>query len=221
MMNTTKSTMTINKRRSFWRILSDAIIEFILWISRVRIRTENMEAIPQDGKFLLVANHVSMFDPIVVLKLMKKYHMLFVSKPENFRIPIGGFLMKKCGFISIDRENARNAIQSIYAAAEIIREDGCPMGVYPEGTRNKEPEKGLLPFHNGVFKIAKRAEAPIVVAVTENTDHVSKNWPWKRTEVVFSVIDVINRENASSQNDRMLGERIRADMEEKLYGQAI
>lgn len=64
--------------------------------------------------------------------------------------------------MAIDRENPRNALLTIEKAAKLIESDEVSIGIYPEGTRSKECV--LLPFHNGVFKIAQKASVPIVVA---------------------------------------------------------
>lgn len=197
---------------SFWRKVFDALCSFAVWVSRVRVITEGTEKIP-NTPFLLVSNHRSSYDPIILNALLKKFHVRFISKPENFKIPIAGFLMKKCGFLAIDRESPRNAMKTILAAAEIISDEKVPVVVYPEGTRNKDPENGLLPFHNGVVKIAKRADAPIVVAVAIGTEKVKENWPWKRTEVHLKIVDILDAEYTKHHNDREIGERVRASME--------
>ena len=204
--------MSSEKKRSFWRALLDGLASFILWICNVRVRIEGKELLPEDGRFLLVSNHLSAFDPIVLIHLLKKRGMLFVSKPENFKIPIAGFLMKKSGFLAIDRDNARNAIGTIYEAADYLAADSGPVVIYPEGTRNKTPGNGLLPFHNGVFKIAKRAKAPVVVTVVTGTDKVKDGAPFKRTGVALKILDVIDSQYVSQHNDKDTGDRAYAAM---------
>ena len=78
------------------------------------------------------------------------------------KIPAVGQFLHKAGFMGIDRENDRAALRTILAAAEYIKQDIASVGAYPEGTRNRG--EGLLPFRDGVFKIAQKAHAPIVVA---------------------------------------------------------
>ena len=83
---------------------------------------------------------------------LRKEKLIFVSKPENWNIPIAGRLAVRCCFRTIDRENARNALRTIQDCARLLDEKAGPVVIYPEGTRSKTGE--LLPFHNGVFKIA-------------------------------------------------------------------
>lgn len=200
---------TMNKnRRSFWRWLLDVLSSVAIWVSRISLKAEGLEKLPDDGKFLLVSNHVSAYDPVILLHLLKKYRMMFISKPENFDIPIAGFLMKKSGFLAIDRENPRNALKIIYDAADFITAKECPAVIYPEGTRNKAPENGLLPFHSGVFKIAKRAGVPVVVAASCGTEQISRNWPLKKSKVRLKIAAVLDADEISSHNDKEISERV-------------
>lgn len=216
----TRIRMKMKTKRSVWRWLTDLISTLVLFVSRISVRAEGLELLPENGTFLMVSNHLSAFDPIVLLHLLKKYRMLFVSKPENFNIPIGGWLMKKSGFLAIDRENPRNAIKVIYRAAELMTETGCPMMIYPEGTRNTTPEEGLLPFHGGVFKIAKRAEAPVVVALSAGTDKVSTVWP-RKSKVSLKILGVLDSEFICSHNDREISECVREMMESALSAAVV
>lgn len=139
-------------------------IRWALPFLRCRMRVEGLEKLP-DEPFLLVGNHVSNLDPMLAIAAMPRRRLAFVSKPENFRYPIAGALIRHAAFLAIDRENPRNAVATIHQAAQTVQQGIC-MGIYPEGTRNKSGE-GLLPFHAGSFKIAKLAHCPIVVAAVQ------------------------------------------------------
>ena len=131
--------------------------------------------------------------------------MGFVSKEGNFHIPIMGRLIRRCSCLSIDRSDPRKAIRSIYQAADILK-SGISMGVYPEGTRSKGGV--LLPFHTGVFKIAKRAGAPIVVIALDGSEKIHKNYPFRRSYVRFRMAAVLNAETVAHANDRELGVKV-------------
>ena len=70
------------------------------------------------------------------------------------------------------------------------------MAVYPEGTRNYGD--GLLPFHSGVFKIAQKANVPVVICGIKGADQIRRNFPLHRSDVFFEVLDVIPAEKAKS-----------------------
>ena len=151
-----------------------------------------MEKFP-DEPFVLVSNHLSNFDPVVVLAKVKGRKIAFISKPSNFKIPIAGPYVHLAGFLAIDRENAMRAMRTIKRAAELVVSEQMIMGIYPEGTRNKSGE-GLLEFKEGAFLLAKRANAPVVVITTKGTHNLGKSMLIKSTKVELEVIEVIDKE---------------------------
>ena len=143
--------------------------------------------------------------------MLKDYDLAFISKAENFRIPIFGRIIRKCCFMAIDRENPRNAIKTIEKAAGLIEKDEVSVAVYPESTRSKECV--LLPFHNGVFKIAQKANVPIVICALTNSNAIKKNMFRRRTDVYLDVIDVLQPESFSAEKTLEIGEQTRTIME--------
>ena len=140
----------------------------------------------------------------------KERNLAFVSKAENFRIPIFGRIIRRCCFMAIDRENPRNALLTIEKAAKLIASDEVSIGIYPEGTRSKECV--LLPFHNGVFKIAQKASVPIVVASIQGTEQIHKNWYRRRSDVQFRIIETIPTEFVSANRTSAIGERVHNEL---------
>ena len=129
---------------------------------------------------------------------------------ENMHLPVINKFMHRICCIPIDRDNARNAVSAINAAAENVKNDICSMAIYPEGTRARDRE--MLPFHAGSFKIATRSGAPIVITTVDNTNHVHRNAPFKRTEITLRICDVISSEEVSSLSTFELAEKSRKIM---------
>lgn len=199
----------------FYRCVLNGVDRIALWGARVRIHADGLEKIPSDTKnILFVSNHRSNFDPIVTWKVLKKWNVAFVSKEANFKIPIMGRMIRKCCFLAIDRENPRNAMLTIRKAANLLENGQVSVGIYPEGTRSRECE--LLPFHNGVFKIAQKAQASVVVLAISGTEKIHKNFPLRATDVYLQVADVIGAEEVAGCRTAELGERARQKMEEHL-----
>lgn len=117
-------------------------------------------------------------------------------------------------FLPIDRENPRHALEAIQGAADLLERDVASMGIYPEGTRSKDGT--LLPFHDAVFKIAKRAKVPILVATTEGTNHIHENFPLHHTDVTLTLLEVMDADTVASMSTKNIGLHVRALMEEKL-----
>lgn len=198
----------------FYRHLLYGATAIAIRLLHIRIEIKGMEKLPEKGRFLLVCNHRSNFDPILTWQILRKYNLAFVSKPENFNIPIFGRFIRRCCFLVIDRENPRNALVTIDKAAKLLEEDEVNVAIYPEGTRSKECK--LLPFHNGVFKIAQKARVPIVVAAIEGTEQIHKNWYARATHVRFTVLETIPASFAAENRTAAIGQRVRQDLENAL-----
>lgn len=184
-----------------------------LRLCRIRMTLEGGDRLPE-GSFLLVCNHRSNFDPMVTSELLRSRRIAFISKRENFGIPIFGRILHRCGYMAIDRENPRRALVTIEEAARQIKQTGLPMAVYPEGTRSRTGE--LLPFHDGVYKIAKKAGVPVVTAVITGTEQAARNVPLRATRVTLMIADVISADEAAALSSHELSRRSQAVMESVL-----
>lgn len=196
----------------FYRWLLNSTTAAMIKLLRIRVHITGMEKLPQGQSVLFVGNHISNFDPILSWYAFRQWEIAFVSKPENFKIPFFGRIIRKCCFMPIDRENPRNAIVTINKAAKLLKKQEVSIGIYPEGTRSKSGE--LLPFHNGVFKIAQKANAPIAVLSVNGTEHIAKNIPFRKTDVYLDVLEVIPADEVAATKTEILGQRIREELEQ-------
>ncbi len=187
------------------------LLPFLLSLLGIRIQVEGSQPLPAEP-FLLVSNHRSNWDPLVTMAAFNRRKISFVSKPENFKLPIAGGWMKRAGFLAIDRENPRKAIAAIHEAANLITEHGLSVGLYPEGTRNKSEELlPLLPFHNGSMKIAKLAKCPLAVI----TVRYEKGALWHRI-ARLRVVDILPADTVTATRTEGLAETARTAIENDL-----
>lgn len=195
----------------FYRNLLVAVTKLTTFFARIHIHTTGYEKIPTDRKYLMVQNHTSNFDPILSWLIFKRDKLIFITKPENFKQPIFGPIIWRLRFLGIDRSNPRNALKTFTKAANYIKSGEANVGLYPEGTRNwtKEP---LLPFHNACLKVAQMAECPLVVVTVRGAQSIAKNFPWKRNDVYFDVIGVIEPEEHMQMKTDALAAKIREMM---------
>ena len=204
----------------FYRHLLNTVTAIGLKIMRIRIHSNGVGIIPTDTKnLLLVGNHRSNFDPIITWHILKKWQPAYISKASNFQIPIFGRFIRKCCFLAMDRENPRNALKTIMKAVDLLKSGEVSIGVYPEGTRSRNCE--LLPFHNGVFKIAQEAEASIVVIALSGTEKVHKNFPFRHTDVYLDVLELIPANTVKQTKTSDLGGHIRGLLGRKLNNKSI
>ena len=206
-----------DRNSRFYRFIMDFVSAATLWLLRVRIHVSGMERVPLDRKCLYVGNHRSNFDSIVTWKVFRRQQLAYLSKGENFKLFVVGRIVRRCCFMAIDRENARNAMNTINRAARLLGEGEVSIGVYPEGTRSKT--KVLLPFHGGVFKIAQKAKAPIVVLAIRGCEDIHKHRPFGATDVYLDVVDVMMPEDIEKVRSRVLSDRARTAIDEHLKKQ--
>lgn len=191
-----KNEVPAKKSRYAFAVIK-AVCTMVVQISRMNLTVSGLDSVPE-GPFLLVANHRSNLDPMLTISLLKKNPIAFITKEGNKKIPIAGPYIRRAGFLTIDRENPRNAVKTIQTAAQLIQRDRVSYGIYPEGTRNRT-EQTLLPFHEGVFMIAQKARVPVVVAATKNTEQIAKRFPLHSTNVSFAVLRVYSAEEVRSR----------------------
>ena len=173
MANSVDMKKTQEKDSVFYRRVIDLTIDALLVVLRVRIRTKGAEKLPQEGRFLLVCNHLHEADPIVLLKVFRKHQLAFISKQENdTRFLIGPFL-RKILCQPINRENDREALKTILNCVRLVKGDTVSIAVFPEGWVSMD--RLLHPFRGGVFKIAQKANVPVVVCTLRNTYDVYEN----------------------------------------------
>lgn len=198
-----------DKNSRYFRFLLNSSTGLAVKILRIKLKVTGLDKLP-NGRFLLVGNHRSKFDPILTWYAFRKYDLAFISKYENFEVPIFGRIIRKCCFMGIDRENPRKAAKTIIQSVKLIKSNECSVAVYPEGTRNYG--EGLLPFHNAVLKIAQKAEVPVVVLTAKGTYEIQKNFPLHKSVVKLDVTDVIPAVEVKSLSTAQLGEKIQASM---------
>lgn len=135
------------------------------WLNPIwRIRIEGREKIRPDVAYVMVANHQSLLDILVLFRLFT--HFKWVSKAENFRVIFIGWNMTLNGYIKL-RRGEKDSIADMMAACERALAAGSPIMMFPEGTRSIDG--GLRPFKHGAFTLAQSARKPILPIVIHGT----------------------------------------------------
>ncbi len=135
------------------RIPLTFLIRILIWV-----KLENKEVL-NDGPILIVANHRTFLDPIMILSATKRT-IHFFSKIELVK-GWKRYLFDKTGLIPVDRK-AKNP-ESIKIASNYLK-NGELVGIYPEATRNYSEDK-LLPMKAGAAILALETGVPVVLAI--------------------------------------------------------
>ena len=199
----------------FYRLLATLTAQAATTILLMRVHKKGMETLPKEGRFLLVCNHINDLDPVTLLAFFPKSQLAFISKRENDTRFLVGPLMRKLLCQPINRENDREALKTILKCIQILKEDKASIAVFPEGYTSLD---GLLhPFRPGVFKIAQKANVPVVVCTLQNTNKPFKNIAkLKPTHVHLHLVDVIPAEEVKAVTTVELANRIHEMMAQDL-----
>jgi 1-acyl-sn-glycerol-3-phosphate acyltransferase len=180
-----------NNQGKFFRDVLHEFYGYFGAVSGVKLHVEGLELLPKE-KFLIISNHRSNYDHMLQNVGTGRRDIAYISKPENFKIPIAGRLVHRCCYMAIDRENPRNAVATINESAQLISSNTASVGVYPEGTRSKTGV--LLDFKSGCFKIAQKAKCPIVIAAISGTEKIHNNIFRRKTDVYLTILKVLEPE---------------------------
>jgi len=126
----------------------------MLGLMRIELRVSGQP--PARGPILLVANHISWLD---ILVLHAAGYCRFVSKADVKQWPIVGTLATAAGTLYIERESRRDAMRVVHHMAEHLR-TGDVVAVFPEGTTGDGIT--LLPFHANLLQAAISADVPVL-----------------------------------------------------------
>ncbi len=128
------------------------------------VEVRGREKIRPDGAYVMVANHLSLLDVLVLFRLFT--HFKWVSKIENFRLPLIGWNMTLNRYIKL-RRGSREGVEHMMRACEKTLAEGNPIMMFPEGTRS--PDGRLRAFKPGAFELAKNARSALLPIVLEGT----------------------------------------------------
>ena len=174
-----------------WTVLE--IIDFLFRVLPIRVRQKGFENAPEDGRFLLVCNHLDNIDPAFLLHCFRKHPIAFVAKKEAKSMFLVNKVMPKLLCPYINRENDREALKTILHCISLLKNDTVSVGIFPEGRINKF--RKLAHFRPGVFKIAQKANVPIVVCTMTGTNlALGKVMKLKRATVDVHLLEVLSPE---------------------------
>lgn len=133
-----------------------------LWRCRVRGRSK----LPWKGPAVIVANHSSLVDILVLYSLYRPFK--WVSKEEIFKVPFVGWNMSLNSYVKLRRGDRHSIRLMMERCLELLRQ-GSPVLIFPEGTRSETGK--MLPFKDGAFRLAMEAGCPVFPVAVRGTGH--------------------------------------------------
>lgn len=171
-----------------------------LRIPPVRVNVAGLDRIDPDQRYVIIANHLSMFDIPLLLKALP-LEGRFLAKQEVFKIPLVAQAMRTVGIIEINRERGGSSREAINRGVKLAAERGYSLVIFPEGTRSTEGH--LLPFKKGAFRIAIDTGLPVLPVVIDGTDRVSQ--PGRKVffpgQASLRILDPIETSGMTNRDD--------------------
>jgi len=159
------TTILVDRRRAVLHRFTCFWASLYTWLNPAwRVHVEGRKRIRAGVPYVMVANHQSFLDILVLFRLF--VHFKWVSKIEMFRIPCIGWNMALNGYIKLRRGDAESVAEMMRACEQTLA-DGNPIMMFPEGTRS--PDGRLKAFKAGAFVLAQRARVPLLPIVVEGT----------------------------------------------------
>jgi 1-acyl-sn-glycerol-3-phosphate acyltransferase len=144
------------------------------WLNPVwRVRVSGRENIRPGATYVMVANHLSLVDILVLFRLFVPF--AWVSKEENFSVPLIGWNMRLNGYIPLRRGDKASAAMMLDACRRTLRE-GTSIMMFPEGTRSRTGE--LQAFKPGAFALAQEAGLPLLPIVLDGSAQALPKRGW-------------------------------------------
>ena len=144
----------------------------LAFIFNVKLVIKGKERL-QNSNYIFAANHASLIDIPLLLVAVNRY-TVFIAKHELSKIPIFNSILKRAGFIFVDRKNNDSAVKSMNYLLEDIKKVPRSVGIFPEGTRSKDGN--FLQFKKGAAIFGINTKIPIIpIAISGNY-----NWSQKK-----------------------------------------
>ena len=140
----------------------------------LRVAVHGVEHVPASGPCVIIANHSSYLDGLVVLSVLRR-DCCFIVKRELLDQPIPRLFLKRLGALFVARDETVESVASAEAMTAAVREGGA-LVVFAEGTFTRAP--GLRPFHLGGFLAAAATGAPTIPMVICGTRSVLRDGQW-------------------------------------------
>ncbi|MBO3736265.1 lysophospholipid acyltransferase family protein [Actinoplanes flavus] len=145
----------------FWQRLAVVLVLPVMTVL-TRKTWHRMNDVPAGGPVILVPNHVSHFDPLVVAHYVWRAGRWprFLGKASVWKVPVIGFLLRKTRQIPVERGSVE-AVKSLDTLVEALREGGAVV-IYPEGTTTRHPDLWPMRGKTGAARLALLTGAPVV-----------------------------------------------------------
>ena len=150
-------------------LVPEYLLRFVAWVLAnviYRFRVQGEQHIPTEGAAVLVCNHVSFVDAVLLMAASPR-PIRFIMDHRIFQVPVLGWLFRLAKAIPIAPRTEDPAIyEAAFATADQVLAEGDLLGIFPEGGITRDGE--LQAFKGGLMKILEKRAVPVVPMALQN-----------------------------------------------------
>ncbi len=184
-----------------------------------KITVKGLENIDPKQTYVIVANHQSLADIVVLYKIRTQFK--WVAKESLFSVPFIGWCLSLCKHIKLERGDM-GSIKKVYQQAAVWLRKGMSVLFFPEGTRSRTGE--FNEFQNGAFKLAIKEKRPLLPISISGTSRAIPRGSWIfKTKVhgVLRVLSPIATDSLQIKDFEMLKNQARQAMENSVSNPGV
>lgn len=134
------------------------------------------ENIPVDKPYILIMNHVSEYDVIVVAHFVvdRGTAVRVLAKDSLFRVPVLKHILTRAKMVPVVR-NSSHATDALKYAKKALAE-GESIAIFPEGTLTRDPDKWPMEFKTGAARLALATGIPVIPVAHWGVDKIMDRW---------------------------------------------
>ena len=196
--------------------LVQGVFKLVLWITGAKVTVMGHENVPEDEAVLYVGNHQSFFDILLTYSRCPGLTG-YVAKDGLEKVPLLSNWMKRLYCLFLNRHDIKQGLKIILKGIEQIK-NGISMCIFPEGTRNKDPQAPVAPFKEGSLKMAEKTGCPIIpMAITNSAEIFENHFPKIRPcHVILEYGKPVYPKELSKEDRKFLGAYSRNLIQEML-----
>jgi 1-acyl-sn-glycerol-3-phosphate acyltransferase len=178
------------------------------------IHIEGREKAEKQITYVIISNHQSILDILLINCL--RYKFKWISKIENFNVPVIGWYLRMARYITVDRGNEESKLEMLDESSDCLKE-GISIMIFPEGTRSLNNEIGF--FKRGAFQLALQANVPILPVLIDGTGGIlPKHGLIFRSgyQIRINVLDPVNPDDFSTKEPENLALQLSEVMTKRL-----
>ncbi len=146
-----------------YTLVPEFLMRFLIWLlihTIYRLEKSGLEKIPEEGAAIIVCNHVSFVDALIIAAACRR-PIRFVMDYKIFRVPVLSFIFRTGKTIPIAPKKEDPALlEKAYDDIDAALRDGDLVGIFPEGRITDSGE--LYPFRPGITRILARRPVPVI-----------------------------------------------------------